>query len=451
MLLPSPPAELADLPRVPGLPLVGNTVSHVVDAYAHSRRAAAYGPVTLSYIFGKWRVTLEGADAARYVLTDPDRFFSSKEGQDILYPFFTGGLPVRDFDDHRRHRRIMQAAFRADAMRGYVKLMADEVSSLLGRLPKERSFPFASAIKAELLRMGGKALMGLDVESEELAALNQAFIDEQTGCVSIVRKPLPFTRFRRGLKAREFLMNRLGAMIPERIASGGDDFFSQMCRSLDDEEGWTEQEILDHFNFLMLAAYDTNASSMTTMAWGLGRDPDWQDAVAEEARDLVDDVEQLHASGDAAGLIARLGDAPRLHWSIMEAMRLMPPAPFLSRTPLQAFEWHGVQIPTGVSITIPQWRVMRDPCFYTAPDRFDAERFSPDREEHRAHPFAWIPFGGGAHKCIGMHFAQYQMRLIMANILARFRIELDTPDPRWAILPVPRPKDGLPLRLVPRA
>ena len=83
------------------------------------------------------------------------------------------------------------------------------------------------------------------------------------------------------------------------------------------------------------------------------------------------------------------------------------------------------------------------------PDRFDPMRFAPENAKGR-HRFAWVPFGGGAHMCIGLHFATMQIRLLMAHVLRRYRIELDEGSGAdWAIFPIPRPKDGLPLKLVP--
>ena len=85
---------------------------------------------------------------------------------------------------------------------------------------------------------------------------------------------------------------------------------------------------------------------------------------------------------------------------------------------------------------------------WSDPFTFDPERFAPHRAEDRRHRFAWIPFGGGVHKCIGMHFAENQVKLLMHHLLRRFEWQLATPaaaDVNW--IPICHPKDGLPVIL----
>ena len=60
------------------------------------------------------------------------------------------------------------------------------------------------------------------------------------------------------------------------------------------------------------------------------------------------------------------------------------------------------------------------------------------------HKYAWVPFGGGAHMCLGLHFAYMQVKILMAQLLQRYRIEAaDGYDPAWQAWPIPQPKDGL--------
>jgi cytochrome P450 len=94
----------------------------------------------------------------------------------------------------------------------------------------------------------------------------------------------------------------------------------------------------------------------------------------------------------------------------------------------------------------------RAPGAWWNPERFEPERFSSERSEHRRHACNFIPFGGGAHKCIGMHFARLQAQLFVSQLLhcydfatpARYR-------PRFQYFPLPRIRDGLPLHLTQRA
>jgi cytochrome P450 len=80
------------------------------------------------------------------------------------------------------------------------------------------------------------------------------------------------------------------------------------------------------------------------------------------------------------------------------------------------------------------------------PLRFDPNRFSPARQEHKRHSFSYTPFGGGAHKCIGMNFAQLNAKLFMHQLLLKYRFR--TPPAYQAgsrTLPLPKPNGDLPL------
>ena len=87
------------------------------------------------------------------------------------------------------------------------------------------------------------------------------------------------------------------------------------------------------------------------------------------------------------------------------------------------------------------------PEWFPAPRRFDPERFAPERAEDQRHTHAWIPFGGGPHHCIGLRFAETQVKAIMHQLVRRYR---------WSVpagyrmpvqqAPISKPRDGLPVR-----
>jgi cytochrome P450 len=91
---------------------------------------------------------------------------------------------------------------------------------------------------------------------------------------------------------------------------------------------------------------------------------------------------------------------------------------------------------------------MMTPEIFPHPDRFDPDRFAPARAEDRTHKFAWSPFGGGAHKCIGLHFSSIQVKAFMVQFLQRYVVEMDVADrPKWRDIPTPIPTNGLPVTL----
>ena len=434
-------ARLAHVPGSGGWPLVGTSVEFLRDPFAfHERRAARHGPVYKTRSFGRWAVALVGADALEAVLMDRERNFSSEKGWSLLADMFGGGLMLRDFDDHRLHRRIMQAAaFKPKAMADYVDRMNGGIAAALARWPAGRA-RFYDRVKALTLELGAAIFMGLDAGAEA-RRLNRAFVAELAATVAVVRAPLPGNAAWRGRRARAFLLGRFRDLIPARRAGGGEDLFSQLCRArFDDGRALSDGEIVDHLNFLLMAAHDTTTSGLATMAWALAAHPRWQEAAREEIAGIG--AERLdHAMMDRLPLTERV---------FKEALRLKPPVPFVPRYALRPFAFGGHEIPGETHVSVSPGLAARDPALWTDPLAFDPDRFLPGRAEDKSHRFAWAPFGGGAHKCIGLHFAMMQAKAFAFQFLRRFRLSLPPGyRPRWRVMPIPKPADGLPLVVEP--
>lgn len=435
---------LSHIPNLPKLPVLGHTLDMLRDSYGlHQRSAKAFGPVYKVHVLGQWRVSLGGAEALEFILGDNSNLFSSHDGWDVLHSLFPGGLMLRDFEDHRGHRRIMQSAFRKPVMDGYRNRMAEALEGLIADWPVETPFAFFPAIKTMTLQMGAAVFMGLPLDDPRVGKLNAAFAAEVAASLGVVRKPLPLTKMRRGMQARRYLLETFEEMVPERRANPGGDFFSQMCLAVDEDgKGWSTQEVLDHFNFLLMAAHDTTAASLAKVIWALGTYPDIQARVLDEVAALQD------APLDDVAL-AQLEYTERL---FKEALRLLPPVPFIPRRAVRDFDWHGTYVPAGTWVTAAPGIVLISLTHWSDPETFDPDRFSPNRAEDRTHKYAWAPFGGGAHKCIGLHFATMQVKIFLVLLLRRYRVELAQAEPvDWIRVPIPQPRGGLPIRLVPHA
>jgi cytochrome P450 len=131
-----------------------------------------------------------------------------------------------------------------------------------------------------------------------------------------------------------------------------------------------------------------------------------------------------------------------------EATRLVAPVPFLARKTVKDAAICGLYVPKDIMVAITPQFCHHMPEYWREPERFDPERFAPHRREDRSHPYAWMPFGGGVHKCIGMHFASVQVKAILHQLLRAYRIEV-APDyqAQFDFSALPAPRDGLPVRL----
>jgi cytochrome P450 len=446
--LPRNPAWVLNaIPGEDGLPLVGNTLKMLKDPGAFGRRMiATYGPVYRNRAFGGRTVTLIGPEGNELVLFDRDKIFSSEQGWGpMLNLLFPRGLMLMDFDKHRADRRTMSVAFKPEPMRHYAgELNAGIAAQVAGWA--NRPMRFYDAIKALSLDLAATSFLGVPLGAEA-DRINQAFVDEVQATVAPIRVPLPGSQMRRGVKARDYLIAYFRREIPGRRAGtnhvGSMDFFSQFCRATDEAgQPLSDQAIADHMNFLMMAAHDTITSSATSLVMLLGRNPAWQDRLRAEIAGIGVDPEHGVPYADLDRLV--LTD-----YAFKEALRMVPPVPSLPRRALRDFSFGGYDIPAGSFIGLNVGYTHYMPEHWPDPQRFDPMRFTPEAARTR-HKYAWVPFGGGAHMCLGLHFATMQTRILMAHLLSRYRIELpEGSGAQWQAWPIPRPRDGLPVRFVP--
>ncbi|CAN7938645.1 unnamed protein product [Ixodes hexagonus] len=110
---------------------------------------------------------------------------------------------------------------------------------------------------------------------------------------------------------------------------------------------------------------------------------------------------------------------------ISESLRLYPPVTgFVTRTCQHDYEYNGLKIPAGTSVVIPPYQLQHDPNLWSEPEKFDPERFSAENK-HRIDPMAFQTFGNGPRNCVGMRFAQLEIKLTLAKMLATYKLILD--------------------------
>lgn len=215
--------------------------------------------------------------------------------------------------------------------------------------------------------------------------------------------------------------------------------FTRLCNATtEDGESFSDREIVDHMIFLMMAAHDTVTSTLTTATYVLAAHPEWQSRLREEAL----------AAGTGPLGFESLSRLEETEWVFNEAMRLYAPVPYIPRRAVREFEWKGFRIPANAQVSVSPDAAHNDPTIWTDPEQFDPARFSPGRAEHKRHPFAFSPYGGGVHKCLGMHFANSLAKVFLHRFVLSYECSLpEGYKYEVQMLPIPKPKDGLPMRL----
>ncbi len=445
--------ELDHIPGDDGWPLVGTTLMQLADPVGFDQRMLArHGPVFRTRSFGRRQVTLIGPDANEAVLFDRDKLFSSEQGWGpVLNLLFPRGLMLMDFAAHRADRRALSIAFKPEPMRHYCGLLNADIARVVdgwGPASGSAERKFYPAIKALTLETAATSFLGLPF-GPEADRLNRAFSDMVQAAVAPIRRPLPFTAMGKGVAGRKLLVEYFTRLLRERRANPGQDMFSQFALARRDGDGdgdggdgdadgelLAEDVVVDHMIFLMMAAHDTITSSFTTLIWQLAQHPEWQEKLRAEA--------QAAAGGDGVSLAYdALGQMELTDMAFKEALRLMPPVPSTPRRALREFTFGDYRIPAGTDVGISAAAVHADPALWPDPERFDPLRFTPAAVAAR-HKFAWIPYGGGAHMCIGLHFAVMQTKLLVHHILTRYAVEAAPGyTPAWQPWPIPKPRDGL--------
>lgn len=436
-----PQRNLKDFPGDYGLPVFGHTFAFLRDIQSLTdERARRFGPVFRQNIMFQRGLVMLGPEANEFVLRDQAHVFSNRAAwSPLLDRLFPNGLMLRDFADHKFHRRMLQQAFKKPALASYLAGMNPRIASGIEQWPVGTPFHFFDEIKSLLLGVGAETFFGLEM-GDEAARVNEAFVAEVDASLAVMRLMIPGTTWYRGIKGRRYLEQFMARLIPERRAGDGEDFFSQLCRAADEESALklTDEDIINHMIFLLFAAHDTTTSTLSSIIYALAKHPEWQQILRDEFQSLgktsldYDDLDKLE----------------KTTWVFKEALRMYPPLPLIPRRTTEDVEWNGYRIPANTMVSLIPLHTHYMEEYWSEPTRFDPERFSAARAEDKKHFYQWIPFGGGHHKCLGLNFAELQSKTFLFQFLRRYQVSV-APDYQinYQLVPLAMPKDGLPVTL----
>ena len=436
---------LAHIPGDEGWPVIGRTLAVLADPKGEvERMAAKHGLIYRSRVLGETSISVLGPEANELLLFDQSKLFSSTHGWGpILGLLFPRGLMLLDFEEHRLHRRALSVAFKSEPMKSYLAQLDAGIAARVARW-KAQPGPmlFYPAMKQLTLDLAATSFLGADI-GPEVDEITRAFVDMVAASIAPIRQPWPGTQMARGVRGRKRIVAYFSQQIPIRRGKQGQDLFSQLCRAKH-EDGvlLSTEDIVDHMSFLMMAAHDTLTSSLTSFVAALAANPHWQDRLRNE----------VTALGVAAGeptTLENLAAMPLTEMAFKETMRMKPPVPSIPRRATRDFSFKGYAIPAGTMVGINPLFTHHMPEIWPDPEIFDPMRFSDEAQRTR-HRFAFVPFGGGAHMCLGLHFAHMQAKCFARHFLQNLSVTLQpgtTPD--WQMWPIPKPRDGLRVMLSP--
>jgi cytochrome P450 len=329
-------------------------------------------------------------------------------------------LNTLDGEEHRRRRRLLDPVLD----RGRVARFAPAIVARVERRQAEWRDGDRIVLRDELdplaLTMAGDVLLSTDLESRS-AELARALALVMRR-VPRFTPPLVGTRQGRALARVDRVISTL---IDQRRRSGGtgDDLVAVLL-----EGGLPERTIRGELIVFLLAAVDEPPSGLEAAWYLLGRSPAADERLHMELEDVLGD--RTPTLDDAAKL-------PYLDAVLRETLRLFPPARHIDRCPVDQVEIGDRSVRAGSNVIVSPLVTHQDPELYEHPSEFVPERWLGSAKRSRG---GYLPFGAGAHACIGAPLARTMMILILASVGRRWRLRLEpgteAPSPRARRLPV---------------
>ncbi len=338
----------------------------------------------LTSAFGGRMLVIGAPPVAREVLSGPpERYLAGAANQRILPVLPDGTLLTLDGSEHRVRRRLLTPLLHGAALRGVTPAIRELAEREISTWPLGRPFAVLPRMRSLALGVAARLLLGIE-DGPTVLRLE-----------TLLRSALPPYSLLAGIER----LDRLGRASPQALARRRrDEFGRQLTVLLRGHAGAGVIERLgsDEVLALLLAGHETTA---TALAWA---------------------IDHLARTPEVADALVREREGPGRTWLdavIWETLRLRPPLVDIVRRTTEPVTLDGRRVSAGTILLIPPPLIHLHGAS-PDPDRFDPRRFAARRPD----PATWLPFGGGARRCIGASLAMLELREILPTIVARFRL-----------------------------
>lgn len=397
---------------------------------------------------------------------DPEVLHAGKANVILRSVLGKDSLLLLDGERHLRERRLMLPPFHGERMRAYGEAMRDATARELERWPTGRAFPVHASMQTITLDVIMQTIFGVGAADAGLAPLRDALVRWTTlgtsrlGTALLLLTPperiedvrrlasrgigrwLPWAPLVRAQAETDRLVRALIAARRRELGGAQRTDILSMLLEARDESGaaMTDDQLRDEMLTLLVAGHETTA---TTLAWALHHllgHPEWLARVRAEVREVAGGGDIQPDQTERLVLL----DA-----AIKETLRLTPIIPMVGRVLTKSTTIGGIDIPAGGVALASIYLVHRRADLWPEPERFDPSRFVGKKVD----PSTYFPFGGGARRCLGMAFASYEMKIVLATILARAKLAV-APGKRVRLVRrgiTFAPSDGMPIVMTARA
>lgn len=411
-----------------------------------------YGKIfTLKYAGQPDQITISDPHYLKQVFSSTaDQLNTGEINGTLLQPILGDySLLTLDGKKHMQHRKLLLPPFHGQRMKEYGESMCKIAHEQITTWKTNTKIKLIDEVRKITYQVILNTVFGMDETNTRYRVLSNAL--EQLLLVSakpfaVMTLLLPFMRRRLGgLTPYSRLMDlkkKIDDCLFEEIAarkkldlSERTDILSILLQARDEVGNpMTAQEIRDEMLTLLLAGHETSTTGIAWAFYGILSN-------AEVSSKLLNELQALATTNNE--LLQNLDKLTYLDAVVKEALRLTPVLPNLVRVTNEDYQLGEYRLPKGTTISPCLYLTHRDPDYWDKPDQFMPERFINTTEK----PFTYFPFGHGIRRCIGAAFAQYEMKIIIAQIM--LNLDLALADNYKAAFerrgPVFAPSHGLPV------
>ena len=418
------------LPNGPKTPAIWQMFHWIAKPISFMRGCASrYGDCFTAMVGAKMSpvVVFSNPQALQIILTgDDSEIFDAPGELNTLFEPFLGKQSVIGLsgDRHRRARQLMIPPLHGERMRSYGQLIGDITEEVIREWIVGKAFSVRKFMQVISMRVILRAVFGLHEgpRFQKLEKLLAAILDDMSNPLSVsllyfpvLRQDLgplsPWGNFVRKKQAIDkIIYDEIAERRTDSIASRNDILTLLMSARDGEGDAMTDVELRDELVTLLLAGHETTATALTWTLYWIHKYPLVLERLSKEvkaANDLLD-----------ANALTRL---PYLNAVCCESLRIYPVGMLtFPRVVRSTVELMGHSLEPGTVVVGSIYLAHHREDVYPDPDQFKPERFL----ERRFSPFEYLPFGGGVRRCIGMAFAQFEMKLVVARILSHFELAL---------------------------
>ncbi len=366
-------------------------------------------------------------DYVKYILQENNRNYIKSFGYEVLKIFLGNGLLTSEGDFWRQQRRLAQPAFHREKLEALTKQMTASAEKLVQKWKNKYNYGGVITITDEMnevtLDIVAEALFGVNVSGKLEEIRNAVSVSNHFAMDRIkraVRIPLWFpTPANRQFNSESKKFDKMIYGIIDSRRNESDkhnDLLSMLMGAQDEETGerMSDLQLRDEIMTIFIAGHETTAIALSWLWFLLSQNPEAEEKLRNELKTVLN------------GKTPSFEDLPKLKYTKMvveETLRLYPPAWIVGRRPLEDDVVGGYLLPKGINVLMVSYLIHRHPDYWENPNKFEPERFSPERAAS-IKKYSYFPFGGGPRLCIGNNFAMMEAQLVVATILQHFHFTM---------------------------